>query len=186
MNKHIMLDLETMGASANAVICSMAAVDFDIETGSVGRIFNEVIDIQSALDAGLEVDGSTIKWWLRQSEVARIKVSGPGNHINNVLINFTDFIEGLGGKNVRVWGNGCRFDNGLLINAYRKCFLPIPIGYNMDRDVRTMVEIAPDVRKETPFIGTEHDPVDDCIHQIKYLVKAWNLSQVGNLTASLN
>ena len=44
---HIMVDLETMGRNSNAVICSIGAVEFDINTGQTGREFFAKVDIQS-------------------------------------------------------------------------------------------------------------------------------------------
>jgi DNA polymerase III epsilon subunit-like protein len=39
---HVMLDLETMGKRAGCAIVSIGAVEFDINTGEIGRTFCEL------------------------------------------------------------------------------------------------------------------------------------------------
>src|SRR5690606_39203262 len=116
---NVMLDLETLGNKSNSAIVSLAAVAFDIETGETGRESYERIDLQSCLDAGLTVDGSTIIWWLSQSEEARKKLTeNEGKNIAEVLHLFRLFCQDVG--SFYIWGNGTRFDCGLLEDAYRK------------------------------------------------------------------
>ena len=82
---HLMLDLETMGNESHSVICSIGAVEFDIITGETGRAFYEMVSLQSCLDLGLKVTGSTIEWWLGQNEAARKEVSLGRKNITEVL-----------------------------------------------------------------------------------------------------
>ncbi len=66
----VMLDLETIGQHSNAVIVSIGAVFFNPLTGNIGAEFYQVIDIEDAMKYG-EVDGSTLKWWMKKSDEAR-------------------------------------------------------------------------------------------------------------------
>ena len=179
---HLMLDLETMGKKSNSVICSIGAVEFDIETGDIGREFYRRVDIKSCLDIGLTVDGSTIEWWLNQNEKARKAIStGESLSITQALFEFTDFIKTIGGKQLQIWGNAARFDIGILEDAYFMCntFLPdtikinIPWDFRLERDVRTLVSFAPKVKEHYPSLGTEHNPIDDCKFQIGYCSAIW-------------
>jgi len=43
--KHVMVDLETLSLNNNAVVVSISAVEFDLETGELGKTFEEGIDI---------------------------------------------------------------------------------------------------------------------------------------------
>src|SRR5688572_29191140 len=122
----IMIDIETLSNRSYAVICSIGAVEFDLATGETGREFYQRVDIQSCLNAGLRVNGSTIQWWLQQSEEARNELAMPGaTFLTTALQAFAN--PGLfNWNNAKVWGNGARFDLGLLSDAYNACKLEIP------------------------------------------------------------
>lgn len=172
---HVMVDLETMGNEYNAVICSIGAVEFDIETGKTGREFFRKVDIQSCLDKGLSVNGSTIEWWLMQSEPARLAVAvGDGIHLQQMLHEFKLYLEELGCNSVQIWGNGVSFDIVILTQAYRACKLKEPWNFRNERDVRTLVSFAPEVKAHYPSTGVEHNPIDDCKFQIGYCSAIWN------------
>lgn len=170
----VMIDIETLGNGSRAVIVSIAAVAFDIETGQVdSKAFYQTVDIQSCLDAKLEVNGSTISWWLQQSMPARSVFSEDNVPLHEALMNLIGFLKKY--PNANVWGNGSRFDLGILSDAYRACNLPIPWDYRNERDVRTLVSLRPHIKHELPFYGTRHNPVDDCVHQIRYCSTIWKL-----------
>lgn len=170
----VMLDLETMGNKSNTAIVSIGAVEFNMETGETGREFYEVVDLQSCLDVGLKVQASTIYWWLMQNETARKRICTDCQLIQKVLISFNLWMENCV-KDVKIWGNGARFDIGILEDAYVACNMKTPWNFRSEMDVRTLVAFAPEVKANMPFTGVYHDPVDDCKHQIKYCVEIWNM-----------
>lgn len=172
---HLMLDLETMGKRAGCAIVSIGAVEFKIETGEIGRSFYERVDLQSCLDKGMFIEASTLYWWLQQSEKARLELCQQANKIEHVLSNFNSFC----GKDKKIWGNGASFDISILEAAYYACKMKEPWLYRNERDVRTLLDLAPNVKNETLFTGVEHNPIDDCIYQIRYCSKIWNLKN-GN------
>ena len=172
--KHLMIDIETLGTKSDSVILSIAAVNFDLDTGKTGATFNERIDIQSCLDFGLEIDSKTLQWWLNQPDnVSKVAFSGT-LPLTKVLMDFWGFCKNLREDNLQVWGNSARFDLGLIENACNKTSMNIAWKYCNERDVRTLVSFNPQLRKNTPFIGNAHDPLDDCHHQIMYSSKIWN------------
>lgn len=69
--EHVMLDLETVGTSSQAAIIAIGACKFSLANGVKEDDFYEVIDLQSSIDAGLKVDGSTVNWWMNQDDKAR-------------------------------------------------------------------------------------------------------------------
>ena len=169
-----MLDLETMGKKSNAAIVSIGAVEFDIETGKTGREFYKVVDLQSCLDLGLKVEASTIYWWLMQSEAARKRICEKGDDLTNVLKHFGVWMQDCVDK-VKIWGNGARFDIGILEDAYVACaYNDVPWYFRSEMDVRTLVAFAPYIKANYPMLGVEHDPIDDCKHQIRYCVEIWH------------
>lgn len=171
-----MVDLETFGNTSTAVITSIAAVLFNIETGEISedKIFFESVDPQSCINLGMTVNGSTILWWLQQSEGARKKLyQQKGKNISEVLHLFRVYLQSIGTEDLKVWGNSARFDLGILENAYTSVKQQIPWYFRNERDVRTLVSFAPKIKEEAVFIGTEHNPIDDCKFQIGYCCNIW-------------
>lgn len=186
--RHLMLDIETLGNEAGAVITSIAAVQFDLETGNIGETFYKSIKIQDSLDNGLFVNGSTILWWLEQSDDARrclIEGQKEALSLSNVLYEFRSFIQGLQPADLQVWGNSNRFDMGLLYEAYKANGQAIPWKYTLERDVRTLVSFFPQYKENEPFVGVYHNPVDDCLHQIKYCVKTFRNIQNAQIALDI-
>lgn len=173
---HLMLDLETMGTKTlTAPVMSIGAVEFDILTGRTGSEFYIVVDLQSVFDLGIMPQADTIMWWMQQDDDARKKITeAKGVNISHAILEFTLFIQELKPKNLQVWGNSNRFDLGALEIIYNKLKKEIPWKYSLERDVRTLVSFAPEIKKIIPFNGIKHSPIDDCKHQINYCTEIYN------------
>ncbi|MFW6247150.1 MAG: 3'-5' exonuclease [bacterium] len=171
----LMLDVETLGNKSYSALLSIGAVEFDINTGEIGSKFYKRIDLQSSLDVGLKVNGSTFYWWLQQSQAARDEICKENEHISIVIKEFYSYFRKINNPEIQIWGNGARLDIGLLEDAYEACGLLdlMPWKFRCERDVRTIVSIAPHVKDNYPFNGIEHHPVDDCIFQIGYTSEIW-------------
>ena len=163
----IMLDLETMGNGSNSAIIAIGAVAFDI--GGVSSRFYQQVNLQSSVDAGMEIDASTVLWWLKQSDSARsaFKDNEKSLNIATALIEFSVFCESL--KVCGMWGNGAAFDNALLSNAYRKIEMNQPWKFWNDRCYRTVKNIYQDV--EFIRTGTHHNAVNDAESQALHLIE---------------
>lgn len=184
---HLMLDIETVDNTNTSAILSIAAVPWNPETGAFAtkNYFYEVINLQSCFDVGLTAGGDTIEWWFDQSREARMAALGLGTNgerkkeklsLIQALVKFELFLNAqktATGKGYIIWGNSARFDIGIVANAYKACKLPMPWSFRNERDVRTLVHLSPSSKTKTQFIGTKHNPVDDCKYQIKYCSKAW-------------
>lgn len=170
----VMLDLETLGNKSNAAILSIGAVEFNMETGDIGSEIYMVVDLQSCLDLGLIINGSTFYWWMQQSDVARKAICAENKLLlSEAVLLFSNWMKDRIAK-VQIWGNGARFDIGLMEDAYIACgYQEMPWYFRSERDVRTLVGFAPDIKANLPFEGMEHNPVDDCKHQIKYCHETW-------------
>lgn len=163
--EHVMIDIETMGKGSFSAIVSIAAVRFDFRTGKSSESIEMSVSLQSCLDAGLKVDASTVVWWMEQNDEARRAL------LSNSQISISTALDALNAfitDKDKVWGNSARFDLGLLENAYNMLKKPIPWKYYNERDVRTLVAFAPNVKKEYPRAGIAHNALDDCKHQIGY------------------
>lgn len=169
--EHLMVDIETMGTGSYSAIVSIAAVEFDINTGITGNTFYVNIDLQSCLDAGLKTDEETVQWWSKQSEKAKMMLNEEKATLPEALKMFKKFCKH---EDVQIWGNSARFDLGLLENAFEVTKIAKPWQYYNERCVRTLVGFYPNIKKNTPFVGTPHNAIDDCLHQIKYCSAIWN------------
>lgn len=179
---NIMVDIETLGNGSGSVITSIAAVAFDIETGDLGREFYVEVDIQNSINNGLKIDGSTIKWWLKQSEDVRKLIYDQIKPLalSDALDNFYKFIHSASTRDDAIlWGNSARFDLGIISDAYKIMNKNIPWKYSNERCVRTLVSLNPKIKEEMKFIGVKHNPIDDCKHQIKYCSEIFKTIKVG-------
>lgn len=163
--KHIMVDIETMGISANAAILSIGACYFDPTTGQLGETFHAKVEFDGAMG---EADMSTVLWWLRQSEEARKELlSGSRDTLDDVLRQFRSFCrngEGIEG----FWSNGPTFDEIILQGAFKRREIRWPISYRASRCCRTILAIGE--AKKIPRLvqeGVKHDALADAIHQAK-------------------
>jgi len=173
MKNNVMIDIETLGNVSNSVIVSIGAVKFDIATGETGECLYQTVDIDSCLKKGMVVTGSTIRWWLSQSEEARNElINGMNVPIEGALNNLSQFIQ----PTDIVWSNGLRFDISLLSDAYNLIGKPIPWEFRNERDVRTLVSFAPEIkrRKVEEYKSTTHHALFDCILQIQYCSEIYN------------
>lgn len=169
---HLMLDLETMGVDSGSAITAIAAIEFNIETGQTGASFYHKISLQSCVELGLKIDGRTVQWWLMQNEEARKEMAKDGIPIIDGLQKFSEFFSTLP-SDIQIWGNGARFDMGILSDAYIAAKSKIPWKFKNERDVRTLVSIFPTLKWIQPMNGTAHNALDDCKHQINYCSKIW-------------
>lgn len=172
----LMLDLETVATGPNAAILSLSAVLFRSSDGLLGREFNRHVDLQSCIDAGLDVDADTLLWWISQGEEARQRVIqgqkyGSCKIASALELFWLWYRETLSDYRVKVWGNGPSFDCAIMANLYKKvpCGRELPWSHWNERCVRTVVDLAGGklFKNSIPFEGVKHDALDDCKHQIK-------------------
>lgn len=158
----VMLDLEALGVNPGCVILSIGAVAF---TDKIESTFYELVDIQSCLDLGMGVEGSTLKWWMDQCDEARAEFQKPASNIREVLLDFSNWFP----EGAEVWGNGATADNVWLTDAYRRCGIERPWGFRQDRCYRTLKSLRPEIEIEVN--GTHHNALDDARNQALHLLR---------------
>lgn len=182
----IMVDLETLGTRQDTIVLEISAVEFNRYTGEIGEVFDAKLDIDDQLSYRRSLSRETLQWWFKQDEAA-IKnvfddvVGGIKIQTSKALYEFSNFVKRCDNKCnsdfdrrvVKLWGNGSIFDLGILQNMYETCIcnVKLPWKFWAVNDVRTIVDLNPDVKKNCEFDGTPHCAVDDCKHEIKYLVE---------------
>ena len=166
---HIMLDLETLATSSNALILSIGAVKFDPMSDEISEKFHVGVDLGSLpLNSyGLDIEAATVLWWLDAQRAAGREAleAVPKTDLASALEGFGMWI----GDNARVWGNGASFDNVILRNAYLKLGLVCPWDFWNDRCYRTLKNLAPELKANR--IGSHHSALDDALTQVSHLQK---------------
>jgi len=160
MTKHLMVDMETMAVTPNAVVLSLGAVHFNpYGSGYSDKIYFRVsIDDQDSL--GREVDPATIEWWGRQDPAIMEEAFSPDNRIS--LVDAMDQFHKFAWGCDRFWSHGATFDLVMLENIYRQLNKPLPWNYWQLRDTRTLFDLGFDPDMPT---GSKHDALQDAIRQ---------------------
>lgn len=161
---NVMLDLETLGNTSNSAIISIGAVEFT-EDG-LGRDFYVLVDPQSCQDFKLQIDASTVMWWMQQSDEARAAFKGKSLPLEIALSSFTEWFN----PKAALWGNGATFDNVIMDNAYKAIGVRRPWHYTKDRCYRTLKALYPDITADERE-GTYHNALDDAVYQANHAIK---------------
>jgi hypothetical protein len=168
--RDIMIDIETMGTRPDSAILALGACTFDARSLVIGERFYLTISLQSCIDAGLKVDGSTVMWWMGQSDDARRDVrTGTQEPLASALCKFSAWIEAssIERKSRQVWGNGASFDPVIVESAYRACSIEVPWEFWGVRCFRTLKNLWPNVEPPQRK-GVHHNALDDAEFQVEH------------------
>jgi exodeoxyribonuclease VIII len=166
----VMVDLETMGNGPRAAVIAIGAVEMDFVASRIGETFYRVVDLESSVRAGLEMDASTVLWWLKQSDEARLAITQPGQSLGQALVDFSAWMQPHGEKkDLCVWGNGAAFDNVILASAYKAANIGMPWSHQSDRCYRMVRALYPEI-PAGPDTGTKHNALDDAVYQARHLI----------------
>lgn len=171
--EYIMLDIETLGTAPGSAILSISAVEFNKE-GETGEEFHYDITLESCEEVGLEVDTGTILWWMKQSNEARAQFTDDRKRIVigealNRLNQWVALRKAQGFE--KVFAKDPDFDCNLIEDACKKVGYPFPFKYTEKIAIRTLSWLRPEFEAAEKFTGVKHNGIDDCKHQIKYVVK---------------
>jgi hypothetical protein len=176
--KHLMIDIETLGSVADAVILSIGAVPFDIKTGETGKEFVAYPDVNSQFDTR-KVQWNSLSWWMVQNDKARFELTEAERSfgLKACLFNLREFCSVNLDDNFKVWSHGASFDIPILNHAYSEIADGIvPWKYRNQLDTRTMLYCSKISTKQYDNEeGTKHSAISDCHWQIKWLVDAYRI-----------
>lgn len=185
--KHVMIDTETLGRTPGSVVRSVAAVEFDPQTGETGRQKVWKIDLADSIRYGFKVEASTLKWWMMQSDEARREfVEGAETPLEDFLQDFMQFIAATDeGNDFTLWCLQLDFDVAMLrsmyswynLNVYRCDEEVLPWNFRKVRDVRPYMDALDSAGLLPPKVADRHTPLADCLAQINcvHLVEKNNL-----------
>ncbi len=197
----ILVDIESLGRTADSLIYEIGAIAFDRETDKEISTYHCSLSIKNMKD--ITITASTLLWWLKENpELMRHVLSGENeSEVDEVfydekslLSSFVEWIKydidrklGKFGEyiNVFLWGNGILFDNRLLKEHMEKYNIEYPIFYRNDRDLRTLIELAAEMtgckddkefrEKYVLKNTTEHDALDDVRNEYNAMKVAYEI-----------
>lgn len=177
--KHVMIDTETLGRTPGSVVRSVAAVEFDPQTGETGRQKVWKIDLTGSMRYGFKVEASTLKWWMMQSDEARREfMEGAETPLEDFLEDFMQFIAATDeGNDFTLWCLQLDFDVAMLrsmyswynLNVYRCDEEVLPWNFRKVRDVRPYMDALDSAGLLPPKVADRHTPLADCLAQINYV-----------------
>lgn len=173
----IMIDIETLDTVSTAITTQIAFVAFDLDDPTI-RIsgVDEYLPIQPQIELGRTLSGSTLLWWMQQSDEARAgfqrnegddydelaaRVRSVMRKIDKLLAN-SQYIE------YEIWARGPQFDINIIESLATKCAIEVPWRYDRVRDLRTLMAAAnlsaKDVERDPALRA--HVAIHDCDYQI--------------------
>lgn len=200
---HVMIDIETLGTSVDAIVLSIAAIAFDPrgsdllapprflvppyvpkEKTDPARLFFQRVDIDTQIAMGRKLHGSTLRFWIEHPAAFKAAVAaGTAYDLGRVLNELREWWtrgaqDNQPGSEVEaVWSHGATFDLPILEHAYRCAGQEPPWTFRKPRDTRTLFSFFPDMtEKEKPMEFLSHHPVWDAwrqAHQVQQCFAAF-------------
>lgn len=163
---HVMLDLETLATTADAVILSIGAVRFDLDSDYIDDAgFYSSVSIDSNLEYGRRIDESTLVWWLKQEAAAQAVFHEPKVHLSAALNALTDWM--YPSDRLEVWSNGADFDIPMLAHAFRQAGADVPWNFWNTNCLRTYKKLPAAKAVPRPEAAVKHNALHDAIAQAK-------------------
>ena len=180
MNKHFMVDIETLSTAVNAAVLSIGAVEFDPMSGKIEREFYHELDLSDQTNR--HIDANTVQWWVKQCLVNtdNIEFLSKNNRekdaVAYVLHELGAFINGgkeyamtrvEGYEKIALWACDPDFDIAILADLYKEHNLPVPWKFSEPKSVRTVRMLTHLAGMEIPTQEADHNALNDCIRQAK-------------------
>jgi len=173
-----MVDIETLGLVADAVILSIGAVRFDLDSDEIkDEAFYASVSIGSNLYVGRKIDVNTLTWWFKQPPEAQLVFHEPKQELETALVSLQEWF----GDATFIWSNGADFDIPILTHAFGQFDLVVPWKFWNARCVRTYKNLPGAKNIKVSNTG-KHNALHDAIAQAK-LVQA--IQRTLNTTHSM-
>lgn len=205
----IMLDIETMGLDGDAPILQIAAQAFNLKTGElICKDGIGTLNIFRSLESMDDIRGASLSFWLDENidklksytayELLHKQCDSYYANDKDMIEHFNAWVYTLAHSftipddenfkcftrpDIYLWGNGILFDNKLISNKCEKFNLGYPIDYRCNRDFKTVIDLAAQIKGLSysdyynmfTWDGCKHDALDDCLNQIKILCKSYQV-----------
>lgn len=166
-----MIDFETLGTVADAVILSIGAVKFDLDAGTIEPDgYYASISIDSNLEAGRRIQEDTLIWWMQQNAKAQAVFTEPKQHLAAALEDFHAWFDPAYIKEYRVWSNGADFDIPMIAHAWKQHGFELPWQFWNNRCFRTYKNLPQAARVPKMANAAKHNALSDAYAQAKQLI----------------
>lgn len=170
---YIMFDIETMDLLPSAALTQVGVIAFQRE-GQSHKIISKLLLTVSPDhwgDNGRTFSGSTVAWWMGQSDKARESITNGLLTQRAVVETFHTFVlKYLDKKEGLVWSKG-NLDILVMEDLFRVYNLQCPWLYSQVRDLRTLLWLSAPKLERT---GVEHDAFEDARFQLEQLTASLN------------
>jgi len=194
---HFMLDLETLSLRSNAAVISIGVWRFHANDPeglcrTIDRAFYAVLS--SADQATRSIDQSTLEWWGAQTPEARKALDAYfANGVDRIrsykgLLDLVQFFEAYKAEGFEcvVWGNGAKFDNGILGSLFESFNIQPPWTYKGDACYRTVLGLFGHlIEKGQDASLVEHNALDDARYQSELLLRMLTPEQLDQMGVNL-
>ena len=167
--KEVMIDLETLATTPNALILTIAGIKFDIDDDYLSLTDPYQLDhfycrVSVESQPNRDIDDNTLAWWANQPAIAKEEAFSSEDrfHIADALTALNHWAKG----SERYWANGSEFDYPIIETANKECNLQSPWNYWQVSDARTIYKLFPSVELPKPNV---HHALYDCLNQIQKL-----------------
>lgn len=173
MNKHLMIDIETLSTHMNAVVVSIGALFFDPFTGEIGEKFYVELDLDEQPSRHISVD--TFRFWVKQirsdTYKGEIFIDGEKAPVLHTLKLLQDFIRRNADGNLQaVWACDPDFDCAILSNLFAEYRREVPWAFYHPKSVRTVRMLAYDANVDLPRDIVTHNALQDCVRQANEVI----------------
>lgn len=163
--KHVMIDIETLGISTDALVLQIGACQFDPTTQQVGAKMK--LNLYGMEQAHRKIDFATAKWWMEQDRVIAHEVF---NKPDTTLAVAKQMLKDFTYNADRIWANPPSFDLAILHSLFEDHLW----SYRKERCFRTMREEHDHNGKLKPPANlAKHDALADAVWQASYLINIY-------------
>lgn len=185
-----MTDIETTDTAPTAVILTIGACIFDLDTSEVMEQFYVKLDRNEGIALGLTESADTLAWWAKQSDAARLESFSPDPAtVKGYKVGLQEFFAWIvamrdkyPSRNFCHWANDPDFDLVKLERSAAACGLLPPWQYWEHKSCRTMelvgAKLGLDKKRDWKRAGLHHRADDDAVYQATYVSGIWR--HIGN------
>jgi hypothetical protein len=165
----VLIDLETLGTTPDAVVLEVAAVCFDPAEQRMGPFCVYEVAMRSPDQQMRAIGEETFMWW--GDQVAK-GVLMPGLHggmtLRAAMGNLCEFLRKWHKGGGEVWSWGIDFDLGICADAMRDYQMEVPWSYAKQRDARTLCKVMGVTRDGEVM----HRALDDAQAEVEAVMEA--------------
>jgi hypothetical protein len=157
----VMVDLETLGTSANAAVIEIGAVCFDLETREMGPKFEAKISLTANGLSGRTIEAETLAWWMaRWRDSGKVPDLSEGNTVEGAFWDLLEFWREHAAPAAEFWSRGS-FDE-VILRDMGVALGGVPWKYWQARDQRTVLKWE----KVNTYGEPAHTALEDAVGQV--------------------